>query len=110
VLLLCPFAPHLAEELWEVLGGKPSVHDQAWPKFNESVLQKEEVEIMVQVNGRLRDRLKISSSLAEFKNDKVKNEVLEEIKALPKIKTYLKDKEIKKSIFVKGKLVNLVLE
>ena len=57
ILMMAPFAPHLAEELWEVTGHAGSVHDAAWPQVDESALEVSSVEIAVQVNGKVRDRI-----------------------------------------------------
>ena len=57
IILLSPFAPHISEELWEMIGRDGSVHDQTWPNFDEDALKREEVEIVIQVNGKVRDRM-----------------------------------------------------
>ncbi len=108
-VLLAPFAPHLAEELWQHLGGNHSVHSQSWPKFDPKVLKQEQIELLVQINGKLRDRIWVSASLAGLKTEAEQKQVLDLVKALPKVKTHLQGKEIKKTVFVKDRLVNLVV-
>lgn len=101
LLLISPFAPHLAEELWEKLGHGESIFKQSWPQYDESLMKEDEVEIIVQVNGKLRDRLFLSPDITE---DEVKETALES----EKIKIHTQGKEIKKVIFVPGRLINIV--
>lgn len=102
--LLAPFAPHLAEEVWvEVLGQKFSINNSAWPKFNPNLTKEEEVTIAVQVNGKLRGTFELEREAA-----KNKEKVVGEAKNDENVKKWLKDKEIKDTIFVPGKLVNFV--
>ncbi|MEK7550891.1 MAG: class I tRNA ligase family protein [Patescibacteria group bacterium] len=104
-LLLAPFAPHLAEEVWvEVLKQPFSIHKSSWPKYNEKYLQVEQVVIVLQVNGKLRSRLTIDSS-----RSKDKEFVIELAKSDEKVAKWLKGGRIKKEIFVSGKLVNFVV-
>jgi len=104
VLLIAPFAPHMAEELWEKLGGKGSVHFQAWPKYEEKYLKEDMIEIVVQVNGKVRERMKIQASKSEDKE-----KVISQAKKSDKVKEYLKGKKIKKTVFIKGRLINFVI-
>lgn len=99
ILLLSPFVPHISEELWKTLGKKNSVRQESWPKYEEKYLLEEEVEIIIQVNGKLRGTLKCRRGLQE---EAVKEKVLE----IPKINQYCKN--IKKIIFIKDKLINIV--
>jgi leucyl-tRNA synthetase len=98
ILLLAPFVPYISEELWEKLGGKFSVHQQAWPKYEEKLAQSEKVTVVVQVNGKLRGRLVLDQETAKNKDQ-----------VLSLAKPYVKDKKIIKEFFVPGKLVNLVV-
>jgi leucyl-tRNA synthetase len=98
--LLAPFAPHLAEELWERLGGKPSVANHPWPEARKELLVSEEITIVFQVNGKLRGQ-------AQFPKDIDKESVISAAKADPKVQSFLEGKEIVKEIYVPGKLVNL---
>ncbi len=102
VILLAPFAPHLSEEKWETLGNKGSVHSQFWPKHDPAALLKDETEIVVQLNGKVRDRMKIGVNAS---NDELKNAAFE----LQKIKNAVASGRIADVIVVPGKLVNIVL-
>lgn len=102
VSLLAPFASHLAEEWWEGLGEKFSVHTAAWPEFDEKYLKSEEELIVVQVNGKLRDRLTMPVGSSE-------GEVTRLAVASPKVSSYTKGEKPKRVIFVPGRLINLVL-
>ena len=101
-LLLAPAAPHLAEELWSRLGEDYSVHDQQWPKWDEALVHEEEVEIVIQVNGKIRERLVIPVDASE---ELVKEKAL----ALATIETALGGKVPRKTIYVPGRLLNIVV-
>ncbi len=101
LIVLAPFAPFIAEELWEQLGNKYSIHQQAWPEYNEEVLQKGEIEIGVQINGKLRDTIMIQK---EASKDEVKEKALES----EKVKKYVKG-DVKKVIYVEGRIINFVV-
>ena len=103
MIMLAPFSPHIASELWELVGMEGSVHDQKWPKWDPEALIKDEIEIVVQVNGKLRGRLTISAEATR--------EEMEEI-ALghEKIKESIAGKNIVKVIAVPKKLVNIVVK
>jgi leucyl-tRNA synthetase len=103
VLLLAPFAPHIAEELWEALGGTGSVHLESWPKFDPSALEMDEVNIVVQVNGKVRDKLDVLRGISE---EELKAKVLSE----PKIAKHIEGKQIVKVISVPDKLINIVVK
>ena len=100
IKLMAPFAPHLAEELWESLGGKPSIANEPWPQAQKELLVAEEITIVFQVNGKLRGE-------GQFPKDVDKETVLSAAKADPKVQSFLEGKEIVKEIYVPGKLVNL---
>jgi leucyl-tRNA synthetase len=101
--LLAPIAPHLTEELWTKLGGEGSVHDQAWPDFDPQALVADSVEIVVQVNGKVRDRFQAATGLA-------KEELERQALASPKLVPYLEGKAVAKVIVVPDKLVNIVVK
>ncbi len=103
VIMLAPFVPHVTEELWQIIGGEGSVHDQSWIKYDESALVKDEIEIVVQINGKVKDKIMISSGLTD---DEIKATALEN----EKIKELTADKQVLKVIVVKGKLVNIVVK
>lgn len=102
-LLLAPFCPHFSEELWGKLAGKPSVFSQKWPEYNPEFLVETEREIIIQVNGKVRGRLKISDGVPE---ERIKSQACSD----PKIAAFLTGKKIKKVILVPGKLVNIVID
>ena len=101
-LLLSPIVPHFAEELWEALGYKSSILLAAWPSYREEALEKDELLIVIQVNGKLRSRFNID---VDADDETIKQKAL----ADEKIKKFIAGKEIKKVIVVKHKLVNIVI-
>ncbi|MGI6035119.1 MAG: leucine--tRNA ligase [Limnochordia bacterium] len=103
LLLLAPFAPHITEELWSRLGRSESIHLQNWPDYDEAALQVEEITIVIQVNGRVRDRLVVPVDMAE---DELKQRAL----ALPRVQEFVDGKKVVKMILVPGKLVNIVVK
>ncbi|MBE7410504.1 MAG: leucine--tRNA ligase [Leptospiraceae bacterium] len=102
VLILAPFAPHLAEELWEKLGNKKSLSYEKFPKLNRKFLTEDSVKIVVQVNGKLRGEFFADKNITEI-------DAIEKAKNLDKVTQFLQDKQIKKSIYIKEKLVNIVV-
>jgi leucyl-tRNA synthetase len=102
VQMLSPIAPHLAEELWEKLGGVESITYEAWPTYDEAWTVDNEVEIVVQINGKIVDRIMISKDTDEAAMEKMAFE-------LDKVKEATAGKAVRKLIVVKGKLVNIVV-
>ncbi len=100
--LLSPFSPHIAEELWEALGNKPSIFEQGWPSWDEKTAKEEEIELVIQVNGKVRAKLMIPSG---FSDEEIKNKAAAE----PRIREAIGKKSVKKVFIVKGKLVNIVI-
>ncbi|HHW70765.1 MAG TPA: leucine--tRNA ligase [Clostridiales bacterium] len=103
MLMLAPFAPHMAEELWHITGHKGSIHNESWPVYDKEALIRDEVEMVVQVNGKLRDRLKIPA-------DASRQEVEEAVFALDKISKLIEGKTVVKIIVVPKRLVNIVVK
>lgn len=101
IRLLAPFAPHLAEELWELSGGEYSVHLQPWPKYDPAALTVEKVTIVVQVDGKLRDRVEVA---ADADGAQLEQAAL----ASERVKQVLNDRAVARVITVPGKLVNIV--
>jgi len=102
VVLLAPFAPHLAEELWHLLGREGSVHEERWPDYDRDAVVVDEIEIVVQVNGKVRDRLTVA---ADAKEEEIRALAVE----LPKVKEFLNGKAVRKVVVVPGRLVNVVI-
>jgi len=102
VKLLAPLAPHIAEELWEVLGGKGFVIDQKWPTFDPAFIKTDTLTIAVQVNGKVRGEIEIPA-------DASKEDVLKAAKDQPNVRKFLEGSALKKEIYVAGKLVSLVV-
>jgi leucyl-tRNA synthetase len=101
-LVLAPFAPHLAEEIWEILGNTPSISQQIFPQANETYLQEDSFDYPVSFNGKLRFKLNLPLSMQA-------NEAEQAVKEYPQSKKYLEGKQIKKIIFVQGKIINVVV-
>jgi len=101
--LLAPFAPHITEELWSEIGHKDSIHAQAWPSADEKTLQQEEITIILQVNGKLRDKVQVP---AEISNEDLEKLVL----ASNKVQQHIQGRKIVKVVTVPGKLVNIVVK
>jgi leucyl-tRNA synthetase len=101
VLLLAPMTPHISEELWHMLGEKPSVFDHSWPEYDEQALVQDEITWVIQVNGKIRERV---SGKAEMDQETAKAFALQQ----PRIDALLQDKIIRKVIVVPKKLINIV--
>ncbi len=102
VRLLAPLAPHLAEELWSQLGGKGFAIEQSWPAFDPALIKTATVTIAVQVNGKVRGQIEVASDASE-------KEVLKAAREQENVQKYLEGKTPKKEIYVKGRLVSLVV-
>ena len=103
IKMLAPFAPHITEELWHNLFGEGSVHQQQWPKFDEEATKLAEIEIVLQINGKVRDRITLPADI-----DKTAMEAA--VKDLPRAKELTEGKTIVKVICVPKKLVNIVVK
>lgn len=102
LLMIAPFAPHISEELWEALGEKNSIFEHQWPVWDETLAKEDEIELVVQINGKLRAKLLVPSGLSD---DDAKKRALED----QKVMEILSGKEVKKVVVVKGRLVNIVM-
>ncbi|MFM7560567.1 class I tRNA ligase family protein, partial [Cylindrospermopsis raciborskii] len=103
VIMLAPFAPHIADELWNLLGNKSSVHQQGWPGFDPAALIADEITLVIQIMGKTRGAIQVPSQIDKMALEKYARE--SEV-----AKRYIDGKEVKKVIVVPGKLVNFVLD
>lgn len=101
--MLMPFAPHISSELWQQLGNNNFIEESGWPEWDEEMLKTSEIQIVVQVNGKLRGKIKISTELE-------KQQILEKAKQEENVAKFLADKEIIKEIVISGKLINFVVK
>jgi len=102
IKLLFPFAPHICEELWQLLGEKGLASEQEWPVCDESLIKNDKVILVVQVNGKVRDRMEFDSDIDQTRAE-------EAVRSNEAIKKWIEGKEVKKVIFAKGKLINIVV-
>ena len=100
--LLAPFAPHIAEELWQQLGHKDSIFLEKWPEYDPKLVKDEEITLIIQINGKLRDQIKAPAGVKE---EEAKRLALESKKVIK----YMEGKNIQKVIFVKDRLINFVV-
>ena len=103
VLLLSPMAPHIAEELWQRLGHNDTLAYAPWPKYDEAKLKQDEIQIVVQINGKPRARIMVPA-------DADKDGLLAIAKAAAEVKPHIDGKTIVKEIAVPGRLINLVVK
>ncbi|MBM3946303.1 MAG: leucine--tRNA ligase [SAR202 cluster bacterium] len=102
LLMLAPFAPHLAEEMWEKTGRAYSVHRQPWPAWDESLIVAETITLVVQVNGRVRDRLTVPASMTEA-------DAKQAALASANVQKFLAGQQVRNIVYVPGRLVNVVV-
>lgn len=102
IQLLAPFAPHISEELWDDLGQKGSVHTSEWPVHDEKYLVQDKINIVIQVNGKVRANIQMPSTASE-------EEIVKSAKANSKVSEHINKKEIRKTIYVPQKLINFVV-
>jgi len=102
LLIIYPFAPHIVEELWQKLGRKESAGLAKWPEYDPKFIKEEKVELVIQVNGRIRDSIEVNSDISE-------SEARRLAISSKKVHNWVAGKEIKKIIFVPNKLINIVI-
>jgi len=102
LIILSPFAPHLAEELWERAGFKEMCCEQKWPKYDEKLIEDETILLIVQINGKVRDKIEAKSGLVQKEAEKL-------VLKSEKIKVLIGKSEVKKIVFVPNKLINIVI-
>ena len=103
LVLLNPFAPHITEELWQLIGNEGMLHETSWPEYDPAKIIDDEIEIVVQINGKVRDKLLVAK---DADNEEIKNLCME----TEKVKKLIEGKTIVKVITVPGKLVNIVVK
>ncbi|MBU0546787.1 leucine--tRNA ligase [Patescibacteria group bacterium] len=102
VLLLAPFAPHISEELWHSSAHSDSVHQQKWPQYDSKMIREERINLIIQINGKVRDKIEIETGLSEKEATKM-------ALSQEKVKTWIKNQEIKKVIFIPDQIINFVI-
>lgn len=102
-ILIAPFAPHLAEEIWEVLHGEFSIFHQSWPQYNQQLIKDNTLTLPIQVNGKLRGQIETAAEASQ-------EEILIIARKEPNVVKYLEGKEMIKEIYVSGRLVNFVVK
>jgi len=103
IVLLSPFAPHICEELWEVMGNRKNLIKESWPKYDSRAIRKEEMLIVIEVNGKVRSKMEVAVNLDEVK-------IKETAQSDERVRKYIQGKEVKKVIYVPKRLVNIVVE
>ena len=103
ILMLAPLAPHIAEELWIIIGNKNSIFNEKWPKYNPLKLQSDEMKLVVQVNGKVRANISLPKN-------STKDDVLLKCKELENVSKYLINTDLIKEIYVPEKIVNIVVK
>ena len=102
LLMLAPIAPHVAEELWESTGHAYSVHQQDFPRWDEDLAAEDEITLVVQVNGRVRDRITVSAGIGE---DEARRLALDS----QRVQAHVNGKTVRNVVYVPGRLVNVVV-
>ena len=100
--ILAPFAPHISEEIWRELGEKKSIHLSKWPKWDKKKIVDSSIKIVIQVNGKVRSEVMINPDIDE---ESLKSMAIKDKAVLP----WIEGKEVKRVIYVKGRLVNIVV-
>src|SRR5262249_11867492 len=100
--LLAPMAPHIAEELWHLTGHTGSIHLTSWPAYDEALTRDETFTLVVQVNGKVRERIEVPTGIAE-------HEVRKLALATPRVAPFIGDATVRNVIYVPGRLVNIVV-
>ncbi len=100
--IMAPFAPFITEELWEKLGYKTSIHKEPWPEYDPKLLQEEKFELVIQVNGKVRDKVSVPINISQKEVEKI-------VFSREKIKNWLKGEKEKKIIFIPNRLINIVV-
>jgi len=103
ILIFSPFAPHFCEEIWKLLGNQSSLALSSWPEVNESLIIKDKIILVVQVNGKVRDKIEINGGI-------LKDQALEICLQSERVKQWLQAKKIKEVVYIPDKIINIVVE
>ena len=104
ITLLAPFAPYIAEEIWEEMGNKKSIFETShWPEYDPDIIQELEIEIAIQINGKTRNTILITVNDSEY-------EVIRKVKTSEQIKSYLDGKTIIKVFYIPQKVINFIVK
>ena len=101
-ILLAPFAPHISDEIWHLIGNSKSVHLEKWPVFDKDALKENSYELVIQINGKVRDKINVEINISD---DEIKEKTL----IRPNVKKWIDKKTIRKIIIVKGRIINIVV-
>ena len=101
-ILLAPFAPHISDEIWHLIGNSKSVHLEKWPVVDEDALKENSYELVIQINGKVRDKINVEINISD---DEIKEKTL----IRPNVKKWIDNKTIRKIIIVKGRIINIVV-
>ena len=101
-ILLAPFAPHISDEIWHLIGNSKSVHLEQWPVFDEDALKENSYELVIQINGKVRDKINVEINISD---DEIKEKTL----VRTNVKKWIDNKTIRKIIIVKGRIINIVV-
>ena len=101
-ILLAPFAPHISDEIWHLIGNSKSVHLEKWPVFDEDALKENSYELVIQINGKVRDKINVEINISDA-------EIKEKTLVRPNVKKWIDNKTIRKIIIVKGRIINIVV-
>ena len=101
-ILLAPFAPHISDEIWHLIGNSKSVHLEKWPVFDADALKENSYELVIQINGKVRDKINVEINISD---DEIKEKTL----IRPNVKKWIDNKTIRKIIIVKGRIINIVV-
>jgi leucyl-tRNA synthetase len=100
--LLSVFAPHISEEIWEMLGNKKSIFQEKWPEYDEKLTKQDKINLIIQINGKVRDKIETEANISESEAKKL-------ALSSEKVLKYTEGKTVKKTIFISGKLINIVV-
>ena len=102
LLLLAPFAPYIAEELWQELGNKNSIHGQKWPEYDSKLIKEEIIMLVIQINGKVRDKIEAEAGISQKEAERL-------TLSQEKVKQWILGKKVRKIIFIPNKLINIVI-